>query len=94
MKTLLILAVIAFLGFLYYSNPSFQDHKSEIGSDLVESNTISDELDDPFWKDLDYTNFFICSTTKSTTSKTMVSVGFMWKVKVVDNEWAIKAINP
>lgn len=41
----------------------------------------------PEWKELEFTDFYLCTATRSKTRKSLVSYGFYKHVKVVDRSW-------
>ena len=91
---LIILAIIGLVFFLYRSNPSFEDHIEKIGSDLPENSSISEEVEEKIRGKLTYKDYSIISATQSRERGTMVSVGIMRKVKVVNETWAESAVKP
>jgi len=80
MKNIIIIIVGAAILFLInFINPKFDDHKSFISTET--------KLDSPLWKNLEYKDFFVASTTSNAEKGSMVSVGFCKFVKVVDLKW-------
>jgi hypothetical protein len=91
MKKLILLILVAAVGYLAYSNPDFDTHKAVIGEQLPgrDMSYARDEADR--FRDLDYSNFLIASATKDSVKMTMVSYGFFGRVKIVDEDWRPKA---
>jgi len=80
MKNILIIVTLAaFLFFINYINPKFDDHKSAISTET--------KLDTPLWKNLEYKDFFVASATSNAKTGSMVSIGFCKYVKVSDRKW-------
>jgi intracellular septation protein A len=80
MKNIIIIAVLAgALLILNYINPTLEDHKSSISSEI--------NLDNPVWDNLEYKSFFVASSTSNKKNSSMVSLGFCKYIKVVNTEW-------
>ena len=93
-KKFIILVIIGFIFFLYRSNPDFENHIAKISSDLLENSSISEEVDEKIREGLEYKNYSICSATQSKEKGTMVSVGILRRVKVVNDKWAENTVKP
>jgi hypothetical protein len=86
----IIVILIAGLGYLVYTTPKVEDHKAFLLDELQQTYPISDEMQEQIWKEVDYSNFFVCSFMKTSTGSTMVTSGFLKKVKLIDTEWVDK----
>ena len=85
-----VLFVLLIIAALHYTNPTFEDHKRSIGATLIQPITEATDpgwANDPVWKDLTYMDFFICSATQGISKQTLVSVGGVRFVKIVDTTW-------
>ncbi len=87
---IILFAIIAAFGYLSYTNPKFEDHKAFLLTEIQQTYPIPEEMKERLWKEVDYTNFFVCSFVKTTTGSTMVTTGFMKKIRLVDTEWVDK----
>ena len=87
---LIILVIIGILFFLYRSNPSFDDHVSVISSDYLKSGSTTTEPNEKIRKGLDYRNFIILSITQEKGILSMITIGAVKKVILVDGKWAKK----
>ena len=93
-KKLIILAIIGLIVYLYRSNPSFEDHIAKIGSDFLETGSVSEQVEEKIREKLTYKDYSIVSATQSRETGTMVSVGFLRRVKVVNEKGAENAVKP
>ena len=87
---IIIFAIIVGLGYLCYTNPKLEDHQAFLLAEIQQTYPLPDEMHERLWKEVDYTNFFVCSFIKTTTGSTMVTTGFLNKIKLVDTEWVDK----
>jgi hypothetical protein len=86
----IIAVLIAGLGYLIYTTPKAEDHKAFLLAELQQTYTLSDEMQTKIWKEVDYSNFFVCSFMKTSIGSTMITSGFLKKVKLIDTEWVDK----
>ncbi len=88
MKRLVLLILLGACGYLFYTNPDFDAHKSALAEQLPPRPLFAERTgeDNPFGR-LDFSNFLFASTTKDTETLTMVSYGFAGRVKIIDTEW-------
>ncbi len=84
---IIILIIIGLIVFLYRSKPSFDDHINRISSDLLENSDITEEPNEEIREGLNYKDYYICSATQNKSKGTMVTVGIMKKIKVVNKDW-------
>lgn len=89
MKKLLALVFLGGCGYLAYTNPDYATHKRAIAAQLPGDIPYSEEreLEKPLFGTLDYSNFLVGSATKDTVKLTLVSYGYLGKVKIVDKDW-------
>ena len=72
--------VIAIVAGLHFINPSFEEHKLALATELA--------TDAPVWDGLNYKDYFLVSFTSDIEmGGSMVSYGLCKYVKVVDEEW-------
>lgn len=91
LKKLIILALIGGLGYLNYTNPKEADHRAFLMAELEKTGPVPTEYQDAIWGKVDYTSFFICSTTKTTIGSVMISTGYLKKLKLVNDKWTTEA---
>jgi hypothetical protein len=84
---IILIAVIAAIGYLSYTNPKFEDHKAFLIDEIQQTYPVPDEMQERLWKDVDYSNFIVCSFVKTSEESSMISSGFIKKVKLVDTKW-------
>jgi antibiotic biosynthesis monooxygenase (ABM) superfamily enzyme len=82
--------LIAGLGYLVYTTPKVEDHKVFLLAELQQTYPVSEEMQAQIWKEVDYSNFFVCSFMKTSVGSTMITYGFLKKVKLIDSEWIDK----
>ena len=86
----IIVVLIAGLGYLVYTTPKVEDHKAFLLAELQRTYPVSEEMQAKIWKEVDYSNFFVCSFMKTSVGSTMITSGFLKKVKLIDTEWVDK----
>ena len=86
-KKLLFFALIATLGYLNYTNPTRADHEALLLEELQQLGPISEEQFAAALTDIDYSNFMVCSATKTSLDSKMISLGYLKKVKIVNDVW-------
>lgn len=84
---IILIAIIAGIGYLYYTNPTFEDHKAFLLDEIQQTYPLPEEMQERLWKGIDYSNFFVCSFVKKTEGSTMISSGVLKKVKLIDTKW-------
>ncbi len=86
----IIVVLIAGLGYLVYTTPKEEDHKAFLLTELQQTYPVSEEMQTRIWKQVDYSNFFVCSFMNTSVGSTMITSGFLKKVKLIDTEWVDK----
>ena len=86
----IFVVLIAGLGYLVYTTPKVEDHKAFLLAELQQTYPVSEEMQAQIWKEVDYSNFFVCSFMKTSVGSTMITSGFLKKVKLIDSEWIDK----
>jgi hypothetical protein len=87
MKGVVIILLLAgFVYLLHYINPTFEEHKAAISTQIA--------ADSPLWDKLNYKDYVVVSFTSGTEKSSMVTFGLCKFVKLVDKEWAEKKTNP
>ncbi len=82
-----LFALIVGLVYLNYTNPTIEDHKAFLIAELQQEYPIPESMQKRIWREIDYSNFMVCSFMKTTVGSTMISSGYMKKVKLVDTKW-------
>ncbi len=88
-KKIILLALIAGIAYLNYTNPSEDDHRTLLLAELQKSGPVSAELQEKIFRDVDFSNFMVCSAMKSIEDSKMISLGYLKKVKGVNDQWAL-----
>lgn len=88
---IILFALIVGLVYLNYTTPTIEDHQAFLLAELEQSYPVSEEMREYLWAKVDYSNFLVCSFMKTSIGSTMISSGFMNKVRLVDTEWVDKA---
>ncbi len=88
-RIVLFLLVVG-LVYLNYTNPKLEDHQALLLAELQQSYPVPKEMQEKIWREVDYTNFMVCSFVKTREGSTMISSGFLKKVKLVDSKWVDK----
>ena len=86
----IFVVLIAGLGYLVYTTPKVEDHKAFLLAELQQTYPVSEERQAQIWKEVDYSNFFVCSFMKTSVGSTMITYGFLKKVRLIDSEWIDK----
>lgn len=84
---IILVAIIAGVVYLNYTNPKFEDHKTFLLAEIQQTYPVPEEMLERLWKEVDYSNFLVCSFVKKSEGSTMISSGFLKKVKLVDTKW-------
>ena len=90
LSRIVIFLLIVGLVYLNYTNPKIEDHQAFLLAELEQSSPVSEEMQERIWREVDYSNFFVCSFMKTVEGATMISTGYMKKVKMIDTEWVDK----
>lgn len=88
-KKLIFFALIGGVVYLNYTNPTREDHEALLLTELQALGPVSEEQFAAAIKDIDYSNFMVCSATKTTMESKMISLGYLKKVKLVNDVWAL-----
>ena len=91
----ILLLVVAPLGYAYYNKPLLPAHKEKIylvatGSDKVTDQEIYSQ---PQWDGLEFRDWLIVTATQDKEKQSLVSWGFVGYLKIVDTDWALKAFD-
>jgi hypothetical protein len=87
---IIMFVLLVSLVYLNYTNPKEEDHKAFLLAEIQQTYPVPEAMQDRLWRQVDYSNFFVCSFMKTTVGSTMISSGFMKKIKLVDNKWVDK----
>lgn len=96
MKMLVILLlVVAPLGFAYYKKPLLPDHQERIYLVATGTDALTDRevLSQPQWDGLEFRDWYIATATQDKQKQSLVSWGIVGYVKVMDTDWALKAFD-
>jgi len=84
---LILFVLIAGLVYLNYTTPKIEDHKAFLLSHLQQGYPIPQEMQEKIWRDIDYSNFMVCSFMKTKIDSKMISSGYLKKVKMINTKW-------
>ena len=87
MSRLIFFLVIAGLVYLNYTSPKIEDHKAFLLSQLQQEYPITPDQQEKIWKDVDYSNFLVCSFMKTRLDSKMITSGYLKKVKLINPTW-------
>ncbi|MGK2904930.1 MAG: hypothetical protein ACSLFH_01100 [Desulfuromonadales bacterium] len=77
--------------YLYYTTPTIEDHKAVLLTALQQEYPIPVSMQERVWKDLDYSNFIVCSFMKTSEDSKMITSGYLKKVNLVNPKWVADA---
>jgi len=92
MKKLILLIIAAGLAYLNYTNPTREDHNALLLAELQAQGPVTEEQFAQAAKDLDYSNFMVCSATKTAMDSKMISLGYLKKVKLINDRWVNETV--
>jgi hypothetical protein len=87
-KKIIFLAIIAGIVYLNYTNPKESDHRALLLAELESSGAVPVEVQEKIFRDVDFSNFLICSTTKTVDDSKLISYGYLKQVKLSNTSWA------
>ena len=86
-KKLLFFALIGGLFYLNHTNPTREEHEELLLAELQKLGPVTEEQFTAALDDIDYSNFMVCSATKTTLDSKMISLGYLKKVNLVNDVW-------
>ena len=87
MKKLLFLIIAAGLVYLNYTNPTREDHEALLLAELQALGPVSEEQFAKATRNIDYSNFMLCSATKTTVDSKIITFGYLKQTKLVNDKW-------
>ena len=84
---IIIFALIVGVVYLNYTTPKMEDHQAFLLEKLQVGFALNEEQQERIWKKIDYSNFFVCSFIKDTSSSVMITYGVLNKVKLANDKW-------
>jgi hypothetical protein len=93
MKKLLFLIIAAGVVYLNYNNPTREDHEALLYEEMRALGPISDEQFARALKDVDFSNFLVCSATKTALDSKMISFGYLKEVQLKNPQWIQETMN-
>jgi len=87
MKKLLFLIIAGGLFYLNYTNPTREDHEEFLLAEMQALGPVSEEQFAQATKDIDFSNFMVCSATKTSLDSKMITLGYLKEVKLVNDKW-------
>lgn len=86
-KRIILFALIAGLVYLNYTTPKIEDHKALLLAQLQIGYPLPENLQESIWRDIDFSNFMVCSFMKTKEDSKMISSGYLKKVKLINPKW-------
>jgi hypothetical protein len=87
LKKLILFVVVGGLVYLNYTNPTRADHEALLLANMQALGPVSEEQFAQALKEVDFSNFMIGSATKTSVDSKMISLGYLKKVKLVNDQW-------
>lgn len=87
LKKLLFLALIAGLVYLNMTNPGRAEHRDKLLAELEMSGPVPEQMEETLLRNLDFSNFLICSTMKTIDNSQLVTLGYRRNVELVNPDW-------
>ena len=87
MKKLLLLIIVGGLVYLNYTNPTREDHEELLLAEMQALGPVSEGQFEQALKDVDFSNFMVCSATKTSEDSKLISFGYLKKTKVMNDKW-------
>ena len=87
LKKFLFLAVIAALVYLNMTNPDRTEHREKLLTELEISGPVPQQMEEAILRNLDFSDFLICSTMKTIDNSQLVTLGYRRNVELVNPEW-------
>ena len=93
MKKLLFLIIAAGVVYLNYNNPTREDHEAFLYNELSALGPLSDDQFARVLKEIDFSNFLVCSATKTTMDNKMITFGFRKEIQLKNPVWPGETMN-
>ena len=87
MKKLFLLIIIGGLVYLNYTNPTRETHEELLLAEMEAQGPVTEEQFEAALRNVDYSNFMVCSATKTRQDSKIISFGYLKKVKLVNDRW-------
>ena len=84
-KFLFLLLVVAAV--CYHYNPPLEDHINALTANVPEDMSFSEGMSDKIRENLDFTNLYVASATKDKLRLSIVTFGFLGKVRIINEKW-------
>jgi hypothetical protein len=87
MKKLLFLIIAGGLVYLNYTNPTREEHEVFLRTEMQAMGPVSDEQFEKMLKDVDFSNFMVCSASKTTLDSRIISFGYLKEIRLINDQW-------
>lgn len=87
-KKIVLLAIVVAIVYLNYTNPKPEAHRAVILAEMQKSGPVPQQLQEKIFRDIDFSNFMVCSAMKTIDESDMITLGYLKQVKLVNQEWA------
>lgn len=91
-KRLIFFIIIASLVYLNYTNPTREEHEALLLSELQAQGPVSEEQFAQVLPEIDFSNFMVCSATKTTLDSKMITLGYLKKTRLVNDQWITQTV--
>lgn len=94
-KLLIWILIAAPFVYTYKTRPTYEQHLREIYAEAVSAEDAerADLMDFPQWEKTHFRDFYLATTVSDTEQLNMISYGFLGKVRIADDTWALKAFD-
>jgi hypothetical protein len=73
--------------YLNYTTPKIEEHKAFLLAELQQSYPVPKDMQEQIWKQVDYSNFMVCSFMKTKEDSKMITSGYLKKIKLINTKW-------
>lgn len=91
-KKLILFAFIGGLFYLNHTNPPREVHEELLLAEMQRFGPVSEEQFAELLKEIDYSNFMVCSATKATLDNQLITFGFRKEVALKNEGWIRQAV--
>lgn len=90
-QKLIFFALVGAVVYLNYTNPTREQHEALLLAEIRKLAPVSEEQLREVMSDVDFSNFMICSAAKTRLDSKMISLGYLKKTRLVNDQWIKQA---